>query len=470
MASIYLIGICGTGVGALAGLLKALGHKVRGSDANVYPPMSTKLQQWGIEVAEGYDAAHLLPAPDLVICGNVIRRDNPEAAAVRAMGLKTMSMPQAVAEFGIGAKHSMVVAGTHGKTTTTALLLHLLKHAGCDPSYLVGGALLNYSESFHVGQGAHFVIEGDEYDTAYFDKGPKFWHYRPRTAVITSLEFDHADIFASIEAVEQAFAGLIERVPQDGHIVVWAGATCALRLLATKAAGRRVSIYATEPLKGAHLWLAQHRSGPQGLDFELVVHGESLGRMQVPLWGEHAAANVLAACACAREAGLSAAQIAAGCATFAGVRRRMEVRGEVGGVVVVDDFAHHPTAVRLTLEAARLRWPQRRLVAAFEPRSATSRRNVFQHAYVDAFLPADWVLIGSHARLGEIAAAQRFDPELLAQQLCARGTPALCVADPLALGDRLVAECRAGDVVMVLSNGDFGGLHAHLLAALPTMR
>ena len=247
------MGICGTGMGALAGLLKALGHSVRGSDTQAYPPMSTKLQDWGIEVLEGYAAAHLQPPPDLVVVGNVIRRDNPEAVAARDLGLDTLSMPQAVAQFGIGSRQAIVVAGTHGKTTTTALAAHLLLHAGRDPSFLVGGALRNYPESFRAGQGRQFVVEGDEYDTAYFDKGPKFLHYRAHTAVLTSLEFDHADIFADIQAVERAFAGLIDTVPQDGHLVVWHGAERARRLIAERRGGRRLTTYATQAVADADL-------------------------------------------------------------------------------------------------------------------------------------------------------------------------------------------------------------------------
>ena len=467
MKDIYLIGICGTGVGALAGLLKQQGHQVRGSDEHVYPPMSTRLRDWGIPILSGFSAAHLQPAPQLVIVGNVIRATNPEAVAARELNLPTLSMPAAVAEFGIGQRHSVVIAGTHGKTTTSALAAHVLMHAGRDPGYLVGGALVQYPESFRSGTGAFFVVEGDEYDTAYFDKGPKFLHYRARTAVITSLEFDHADIFANIEAVENAFAGLVKTVPADGHLVVWHGAERARRLIEQHGkAGQRVTVYSATPQPDATLWLKHFASGPDGLTFEPVRRGTSLGPMTVPLWGEFSANNVLAVLGALEDAHLSAEELRAGLASFQGVRRRMEVRGVRREITVVDDFAHHPTAVQVTLAAARSRWPGQRLWAVFEPRSATSRRNVFQNEYAAAFAGADCVLIGNHARLGEIPEAERFSPAALVAALQARGVQAAAPPTVEAIAAHLAQAARPGDVILVLSNGDFGGLHDALLQQL----
>jgi UDP-N-acetylmuramate: L-alanyl-gamma-D-glutamyl-meso-diaminopimelate ligase len=463
---IYLVGICGTGVGALAGLLKRQGHRVRGSDEKAYPPMSDKLREWGIPVHEGYDAAHLSPRPDLVIIGNVIRKTNPEATYARDNGLAVMSMPQAVAEFGIGSKHSIVVAGTHGKTTTTALAAHVLIERGRDPGFLVGGALVGYSDSFRAGSGGEFVVEGDEYDTAYFDKGPKFLHYRPRTAIITSIEFDHADIYKDADHVESAFARLVDIVPEDGHLVAWHGAERARKLAEARARARRVTLYARERAPGVDLWLDECRMGPAGLTLKPVLRGESLGEMVVPLWGEINALNALAVVAALHGVGLSPRDIAAGLATFRGVKRRLEVRGEPRGVTVVDDFAHHPTAVRETLAAARTRWPGRRMWAIFEPRSATSRRNVFTEEYVEAFSRADRVVIGSHARLHEIAESERFDPAALAERVADRGVPASALAEVDAIATLVAREAEQGDVVMVMSNGDFGGLHAKILAGL----
>ena len=464
--NIYCIGICGSGMGALAGLLKAQGHQVRGSDEHIYPPMSTKLREWGIEVLSGYDPAHLTPTPDLVVVGNVIRAHNPEAEAVRRLQLPTLSMPQAVAQFGIGKRRSIVIAGTHGKTTTTALAAHLLLHAGRDPSFLVGGALVGYPESFRHGQGPDFVVEGDEYDTAYFDKGPKFIHYRAQTAIITSLEFDHADIFASIEAVEAAFARLIDSVAADGHLVIWHGAERARALLARQRPSARVTLYASRPTPDAELFCSDYATGPAGLTFSPVWCGQELGEMTVPLWGDFSVCNALAALAAVGEAALTPAELAAGFASFAGVRRRMEVRGTFGGVVLVDDFAHHPTAVRVTLAAARSRWPGQRIWAIFEPRSATSRRNIFQDAYRRAFAHADRVILASHPRLHEIPAAERFDPEALARALSAESVTAVCIPDAAAIAVHVSAAARPCDVVMVLSNGDFDGLHGRLEAAL----
>ncbi len=463
---IYLVGICGTGVGSLAGLLKQLGHRVRGSDEHVYPPMSDKLAEWGIPVLEGYDAGHLEPRPDVVVIGNVIRRQNPEATLAREAGLRTLSMPEALAEFGIGDRHAIVVAGTHGKTTVSALAAHVAVSAGRDPSFLVGGALINYTESFRAGRGDLFVVEGDEYDTAYFDKGPKFVHYRPTTALVTSLEYDHADIFASIDEVEKAFRALVARVPSHGHLVVWQGAERARRLVEQHSRTAHVTCYGERAGQGVDLWSDGFVSGPEGVRFAPVERGVALGEMTVPLWGEFSVGNALAVIGALRGVGLTAAEIRAGLASFAGVRRRLEVRGEPRGVTVVDDFGHHPTAVDKTLAAARSRWPGRRLWAVFEPRSATSRRNVFQREYVAALGGADRVVVGSHERLHEVAAAERFDPERLAADLGARGVDARAIVEVDEIARVIADEARAGDVVLVFSNGPFGGLHGKLLARL----
>lgn len=468
--SIHILGICGTGVGALAGLLKQMGHQVRGSDENVYPPMSDKLREWGIPILHGYKPEHLEPKPDLVIVGNVIRATNPEAVRMRELALPHMSMPQAVAEFGIADKHSIVIAGTHGKTTVTALVAHILMQAGADPSFLVGGAMLGYPDSYRFGRGRFFVIEGDEYDTAYFDKGSKFLYYRPQTAVITSLEYDHADIFSDIGAVENAFAGLVRLVPKHGHIVTWLGAERARRIIKKENVGARVSIYSAAPHSDAQLYLESYTSGPEGLHFTPVIDGKRLGPMQVALWGDFSAANVLAALGALRVAELSVEQLQKGFATFRGVKRRLEVIGEPRGVTVVDDFGHHPTAVDVTLAAARTRWPGRRIWALFEPRSATSRRNVFQKEYVQALGKADAVIVGSHERLTEIEQAQRFDPEKLVNELGGVKKQAFFVPEVPKIVQHLQTHAGPGDVIIVFSNGAFGGLHKRLLEALGSVQ
>jgi len=464
--NIYFIGICGTGVGALAGMLKQLGHVVSGSDEHVYPPMSTKLQEWGIPIFEGYKVEHLQPKPDLVVVGNVIRSTNIEAIYARKTGIPTLSMPEAIAEYGIGDKHSIVVTGTHGKTTTTAMLAHVLMQANSDPSFLVGGALMGYAESFRVGKGPYFVIEGDEYDTAYFDKGPKFWHYKAKTAIITSLEYDHADIYPSIEAIENSFKGLIQRVPNDGHCIVWHGATRARRLIREYAQTTQIITYASSVEQDANLYLKDWSSGPEGLTLYPVYQGRELGKMQVPLWGDFSAQNVLAVIGALLSIGLDVEKIRTGLASFQGVKRRLEVRSEIKGITIVDDFAHHPTAVLQTLAAARTRWPKRCLWALFEPRSATSRRNVFQNDYVQAFLSADKIVIAGHERLREIPEAERFNPEQLAYDLVTQGRQAEAIRDVDDIVERVSQTATAGDVVLVFSNGDFGGLHGKLIARL----
>ncbi len=464
--NVYFMGICGTGMGSLAGLVQAQGYHVTGSDEHVYPPMSTRLADWGIPVLEGYKAEHLDSKPDLVVVGNVIRKTNPEAVAMREMGLAHISMPEAIARFGIGDKHSIVVAGTHGKTTTSSLIAHLLMDAQLDPSYLVGGALVGYRESFRSGDGDFFAIEGDEYDTAYFDKGPKFRHYKPKTAIVSSLEFDHADIFDSVEDVEAAFEKLISIVPEDGHLIAWAGATRAVRLIQESGKASKVTLFDTEEREGARLWMKRYETTPDGLVFEAVRDGVSLGEMTVPMWGEFSARNVLAAIAATESADLSPEALRKGLASFKGVKRRMEVIANTDDFTVVDDFGHHPTAVTLTLAAARKRWPGRRITAVFEPRSATSRRNIFQDAFIEAFSGADHVVIGTHARLEEIEESKRFSPELVASTLRERGIEAQAPGDVDGILSYFSTAYRKGDVVIIFSNGDFGGLHGKLVQAL----
>ncbi len=464
--NVYFMGICGTGMGSLAGLVQAQGYNVTGSDEHVYPPMSTRLADWGIPVLEGYKAEHLNSKPDLVVVGNVIRKTNPEAVAMREMGLNHISMPEAIARFGIGDKHSIVVAGTHGKTTTSSLIAHLLMDAKLDPSYLVGGALVGYRESFRTGEGDFFAIEGDEYDTAYFDKGPKFRHYKPKTAIVSSLEFDHADIFDSVEDVEAAFEKLIAIVPEDGHLIAWAGATRAVRLIKESGKASKVTLFDTEEGEGVRLWMKRYETTPDGLVFEAVRDGVSLGEMTVPMWGEFSARNVLAAIAATESADLSPDALRKGLASFQGVKRRMEVIANTDDFTVVDDFGHHPTAVTLTLAAARKRWPGRRITAVFEPRSATSRRNIFQDAFIEAFSGADHVVIGTHARLAEIEESKRFSPDKVATTLRDRGLDASAPGDVDGILDYFSKAYRKGDVVIIFSNGDFGGLHSKLVQKL----
>jgi UDP-N-acetylmuramate: L-alanyl-gamma-D-glutamyl-meso-diaminopimelate ligase len=460
---IHLVGVAGTGMGSFAGMLKAAGHEVTGSDQNVYPPMSDMLRAWAIPVLTPYDPANLdIVKPDLVVIGNVIRRVNPEATEVRARRVPQMSFPAALGAFFLRDRHSVVVAGTHGKTTTTALLGHVLARAGRDPSFLVGGVARNYDASYRLGAGPHFVVEGDEYDTAYFDKGPKFLHYRPRTAILTGIEFDHADIFRDLPHYEAAFERFVRLLPPDGHLAVSAAYPNALRIAGGSAA--RVVTYGLEA--GADYVARDLAHGPDGARFAVLERGRALGVATLPGGGAHNVENALGVVAVARALGLDYESIAPGLASFAGVRRRQEVRGELGGIVVVDDFAHHPTAVRETIAAIRARFPGRRLWAVFEPRSNTSRRRLHQAEYVEALAGAACVGLKVPEPHDMVPADQRLDAERVVRNLRDRGVDARAEGDVDGLVRAVTDGVRPGDVVLVMSNGAFGGFVDRLLAAL----
>ncbi|MBN2361078.1 MAG: UDP-N-acetylmuramate:L-alanyl-gamma-D-glutamyl-meso-diaminopimelate ligase [Deltaproteobacteria bacterium] len=460
ISTVYLVGIGGTAMGSFAGLLRGAGYAVRGSDENVYPPMSDQLTAWGIPYAQGYRAENLDPVADLIVVGNVIRASNPEAERARRDGLNQASFPETLGALFLAQRHSVVVAGTHGKTTTATLIAHTLRAAGRDPSYLIGGVPQDGGESFRLGGGPHFVVEGDEYDTVYWDKVPKFVHYRPRTAVITSVEYDHADIYPDLAAVERAFERLVALIPDDG-LLVCAGDHERVRAVA---AGARCQVrrYGS----GQPLTAADAVEDESGLRLAVRDGGRSPGTLQVALSGPHGVENALAAYAVCRHLGLDHAAIARGFAEFGGVKRRLEVRGTVGGVTVVDDFAHHPTAVRVTLEGARRRFAGRRLWALFEPRSATSARRVFQEAYALAFDAADQVIVARSGRRGQLAAGESLDERALAAAIVARGKPARHLDSVDEIAAVVVAEARPGDVIICMSNGAFGGIHQKLLTAL----
>jgi UDP-N-acetylmuramate: L-alanyl-gamma-D-glutamyl-meso-diaminopimelate ligase len=466
---IHLVGIAGTGMGSFAGMLKAAGYEVTGSDQNVYPPMSDMLRSWAIPVLTPYDPANLdIVKPDLAVIGNVIRRVNPEATEVRARRLPQMSFPAALGTFFLRDRHSVVVTGTHGKTTTTALLGHVLTAAGRDPSFLVGGVARNYDASFRLGAGPHFVVEGDEYDTAYFDKGPKFLHYRPRTAILTSVEFDHADIFRDLAHYEAAFERFVRILPADGCLVANAAHPSVLRIACGTPA--RVVTYALGPgsagVPAAEYAAQDLAHGPEGVRFTVRERGRLLGTAILPGGGAHNVENALGVVAVARDLGLDWGAIAQGLATFAGVRRRQEVRGEVGGVLVIDDFAHHPTAVRATIAAIRARFPGRRLWAVFEPRSNTSRRRIHQQEYVDALAGAPCVALRVPEPHDMVPVDQRLDADRVVAELRVRGIDARAEADVDRLVGAVAEAARPGDVVLVMSNGAFGGFIDRLLAAL----
>jgi len=462
---VYLLGIAGTGMGSFAGLLRKAGHEVTGSDENVYPPMSDKLTEWGIRVLTPYSAEHIQPKDiDLAVVGNVLRAENVEAKAVRRRGVPHMSFPEALEELFLMTRHPLVIAGTHGKTTTTAICAQVLTHAGRDPSMLVGGVPLNFNEGFRLGHGEHFVIEGDEYDTAYFDKGPKFLHYRPRTAIFTGAEFDHADIYRDLAHYESAFEKFFALLPKDGYAAACSSFANWKRL----ASFAKCKIESYSALENAEAdWHASWISlGPAGASFEIQYKGAPEIRVVLPAAGRHNVENALGVYAACRALGLKPDEIAAGFRSFRGVKRRQELKGEVRGVAVIDDFAHHPTAVRETITAVLAQYPGRRLVAVFEPRSNTAMRKIHQDEYAHAFRGADEAIISQPTAIAKVPESERVDAKRMVEDIGKAGTRARWMESPDAIVAALAKEARAGDVVLAMSNGAFGGLHDKLLKAL----
>ncbi len=465
---IHLVGVAGTGMGSFGGMLKSAGYEVTGSDEAVYPPMSDMLAQWGVQVMTPYSAANIDAArPDLVIIGNVIRRVNVEATAVRERGIPQMSFPAAFGALVLAGKQSVVVAGTHGKTTTSALMAHVLVAAGTDPTFLVGGVTVNYDGNFRNGRGPFVVVEGDEYDTAYFDKGPKFMHYRAHTALLTSVEFDHADIYRDMSHYESAYEKFAESMPSDGFLAVAASYPNAVEL-ARSTARCYVATYSAQG--DAEYSTEQLRFGPEGARFIIVEPRGAVGEFLLPMSGYHNVENAIGVYAACRALGLSADQIRDGFASFAGVKRRQEIRGEPAGVLVIDDFAHHPTAVRETINAIRLRYPARRLWAVFEPRSNTSRRNIHQAEYAGAFDGAAVASIRVPEPHDKVPVDEQLDIHRVVETLIAKGIEAHASPDVEVLVNQVIAEARAGDVVLVMSNGAFGGFIPTLLEGLSARR
>ena len=461
---IHLVGVAGTGMGSFAGMLKAAGYEVTGSDEKVYPPMSDMLATWGVDVMTPYAPENLDRArPDLVIIGNVIRRVNPEATAVRERGIPHMSFPAAFGSLVLAGKHSVVVAGTHGKTTTSAMLAHVLVAAGTDPTFLVGGVTLNYSGNFRNGNGPFVVVEGDEYDTAYFDKGPKFMHYRARTALLTSVEFDHADIYRDMAHYESAYTRFAETIPEDGFLAVAASYPNAVEI-ARRSARCYVATYAAHG--EAEYSTDALRFGPEGARFVIREPRGDAGEFLLPMSGHHNVENAVGVYAACRALGLSADQIRGGLASFTGVKRRQEIRGTIGDVLVIDDFAHHPTAVRETITAIRLRYPERRLWAVFEPRSNTSRRNIHQIEYAGAFDGAARASIRVPEPHDKVPVNEQLDIGAVVEALHAKGIDADASPDTEVLVQRVLEGVAPGDVILVMSNGAFGGFIPTLLDGL----
>jgi UDP-N-acetylmuramate: L-alanyl-gamma-D-glutamyl-meso-diaminopimelate ligase len=459
---IHLLGICGTGMAALAGILKEQGFFVTGSDEHAYPPMSTFLEGLGIKVLNGYHPDNLNPAPDLVVVGNVIRRENPEAQAVLEGNLARLSLPEALNRFLVGDRQSIVVAGTHGKSTTTALLAWLLTATGRDPGFMVGGIAKNFSSNYRTGRGGCVVLEGDEYDTAFFDKRPKFLLFRPKVAVLTSIEYDHADIYPDLERVVQAFRGFVRQVPTDGKILAWGDARLIRQVC--RDATATVAFYG---LHEAAAWRAVRLEAISGgMNFTVFREGNRWGRFCSPLLGIHNVLNTLAALAVMGELGEKPEPLQEALAGFQGVKRRLEPAGEYKSVLVLEDFAHHPTAVAATLEAVRQGYPGRRLVAVFEPRTNTSRRRVFQEPYAQAFKDSDLIMVREPPDLWKVPEEEQFSSQRLVEDLQTQGKIAFYYPDTDRLLEGLLGMLKPGDVALIMSNGDFDHLVARLCAAL----
>jgi UDP-N-acetylmuramate: L-alanyl-gamma-D-glutamyl-meso-diaminopimelate ligase len=463
---IHLLGIAGAAMSPVAGMLLERGFRVTGSDVGVYPPASTLLDSLGIRWNEGYREDNLKPAPDLAVVGNAVSRGNPEVEYILDHKIPYCSMPQILEEYFLPGHTSIVVAGTHGKTTTTAMLAWIFHVAGRRPDFLVGGVIPNFGDrSYGLGGGEEFIIEGDEYDSAFFDKGPKFLHYHPDELIITSLEFDHADIYPNLDSIARQFRRLVNLVPRRGRILIW-GECPDLKEIAAKAFCP-VESYGFTPecdwQAGDLVWQ------DNATEFRVAYRGNEVARIRTPVAGRHNVLDALASVAIAYGRGVECEAIERAMATFQSVRRRMEVKGEAGGVLVVEDFAHHPTAIRFTLEAARTRWPGRKLWAAIEPRSNTMRRKVFQDVLPDALSVADAILIGPVNRPDKLAADDRLSPEAIAESLRQRGRTAQAFASNAEIAEHLIGNVNPGDLVLVMSNGSFDGLCSKLLEKLKSL-
>jgi UDP-N-acetylmuramate: L-alanyl-gamma-D-glutamyl-meso-diaminopimelate ligase len=465
---IHLIGICGTAMASLAGMLRAQGHRVTGSDTAAYPPMSDQLRAQGIPILEPYSAANLTPAPDLVVVGNAISRGNPELEVVLDQRIPMTSMAALIHDEFLANRERLVVCGTHGKTTTTSMLAWIYEVAGRTnpafiPSFLIGGVAENFGTSFHINPNARtFILEGDEYDTAFFDKGPKFLHYFPDAAILTHVEFDHADIYADLDAVKTAFKRMVNLIPRRGRLIAFDAnpnvTECCARAFCN------VERYGLLPDSYWQATNLQQRGSTT--TWTLLRGGEEFARLTLPMAGEHNALNATAAAALAAGQGVPTPAIIEALATFQSVKRRLEVRAEVAGVTLIDDFAHHPTAIRETLRALRAAYPGHRLWAVLEPRSNTLRRNVFERELVDSLALADEVVLAAVFKSEAIPALERLDPDHVLSALTTRSIPAVLCADADAIVANIVPRLRPGDVVAILSNGGFGNIYEKLPAAL----
>ena len=459
---IHILGICGTGMAALAGMLQSLGYRVSGSDNSVNPPMSDFLESLNIAINQPYSPGNLKNKPDLVIVGNVIPKVNEEAQELARLKIPYLSFPQALAHFFISSRKSLVISGTHGKTTTCSLLASVLHHAKLDPTFMIGGIVREFESNFKIGKGPYFVAEGDEYDTAFFDKESKFLHYQPHVAVITSLEFDHADIFEDLDAIKTSFAKFIALLPANGLIIANMDNPDIVELVSK--APCRVEGYGTD---NSHYWSLGAVETNQGMTaFEAIKEGTVWGKFEVQLPGRHNCLNSLAVCAIMNHIGLTPEQINPGLINFGGVKRRQEIRGIEAGVTVIDDFAHHPTAVKETLFALKSAYPTNRLVTVFEPRTNSSRRTIFQKQYSEGFDSANHVLIREPVPLVNVDKSELFSSSKLCEDLSGRNISASSYGDTDQILAALKDQLKNGDVVAILSNGGFDNIHTRLLDLL----
>jgi UDP-N-acetylmuramate: L-alanyl-gamma-D-glutamyl-meso-diaminopimelate ligase len=455
---IHLIGICGTAMASLAGMLQERGFRVTGSDAAAYPPMSNFLESLGIPVAQPFAEANLNPRPDLVVVGNALSRGNVELERVLDERIPFCSLPQILHDEFLVGKDVLVVAGTHGKTTTTSMLAWIFETAGLQPSFLIGGIAENFGRSFGLGDGKHFILEGDEYDTAFFDKGPKFMHYFPDSVILTSVEFDHADIYKDLDAVETAFKRLVNLVPRRGRIVGFDSGASIDRCL--QKAFCPVERYGTSTNAG---WrITNLKLGEDRTEWSVLLDEKPWADFEFPLGGEYNVWNATAAAALAANYGIEKNVIGKALATFRSVKRRLEIKAEVNGITIIDDFAHHPTAIEQTIRALRARYPQSRLWVVLEPRSNTMRRNVLQDALSQSLALADQVVIAAIFKSEAIPEAERLDLNRVIDEVKKRGKQARVLADADAIVNAIAPELRERDVVAILSNGGFGGIYEKL--------
>jgi len=468
---IHLIGICGTAMASLAGMLRERGFRVTGSDAAAYPPMSTFLESLGIPVAQPFAEANLNPRPDLVVIGNAISRGNVELERVLDERIPFCSLPQILHDEFLVGKEVLVIAGTHGKTTTTSMLAWIFESAGFEPSFLIGGIAENFGSSFGLGAGKHFILEGDEYDTAFFDKGPKFLHYFPDALILTSVEFDHADIYRDIDAVETAFKRLVNLVPRRGKILGFDGGAFASSANLDRCLAKAFCTVERYGASDRASWkISNLKLAAEKTTWSVVRDGEQWADFEFALGGEYNVWNATAAAALAAHCGISKDAIAKALASFRSVKRRLEVKAEVNGITIIDDFAHHPTAIEQTIRALRARYVGRRLWVVLEPRSNTMRRNVLQDALAQSLSLADQVVVAAIFKSEAIPAAERLDLNRVVGEIQEGKVPARVLPDADAIVTSIAPELRAGDVVAILSNGGFGGIYEKLPGRLRSLR